>query len=492
MRAVLMATGFEEGLRPVVARVPTPLFEVGGKPMLHHALEVAAAHGCEKVDVLVAHLPEKVRESAGDGTRWGIDVEWHAVSNESAAWRHVKAMISDGLGSQVLIGRADVIPLEGLPHTLVDSCFVLDAAGSWTGWGVVPTEALSALGEDRTPDDQLREAVELVDGAFEVATRVIDVRTWSGLLEANKLVVQGKAEELLLNAREVEPGIWLSRNVMLHPRARVQAPVLVGENTRVGAGAVIGPGAILGADCIVADGARVAESVVTSRTYVGESLDVEECIVEPACLVNVALDAAVPVTDQFLVGDLSRGAMRRWLGHTMERALGVVALLPATPLLLAGWVLALAAGRHGLHRAACVRLPAGADPRHWKNFEVLSFGARSIEAGSRGLADRLLISLRLDGLPGVFNIIGGTMRFAGQPPRSREEIEEMNDVWRGVYLVGRTGFANLTDVQHGSDANDDERYACESFQTVTSSPMRDLKLFMRWAFGPRGQGGRRG
>ena len=74
MKAMILAAGRGERLRPLTDRVPKPLIEAGGKPLIAWHLERLAAAGCSEVVVNVSHLGERIVERLGDGAQWGLRI----------------------------------------------------------------------------------------------------------------------------------------------------------------------------------------------------------------------------------------------------------------------------------------------------------------------------------------------------------------------------------------------------------------------------------
>jgi MurNAc alpha-1-phosphate uridylyltransferase len=72
MKAMILAAGRGERLRPLTDRVPKPLLEAGGKPLIGWHLERLAAAGCREVVINVSHLGERIVERLGDGAAWGL------------------------------------------------------------------------------------------------------------------------------------------------------------------------------------------------------------------------------------------------------------------------------------------------------------------------------------------------------------------------------------------------------------------------------------
>ena len=72
----LLAGGLATRLRPLTEKIPKSLVEVNGEPFLAHQLRLLRSHGIRRVVVCVGHLGEMVEEFAGDGSRFGLQVEY--------------------------------------------------------------------------------------------------------------------------------------------------------------------------------------------------------------------------------------------------------------------------------------------------------------------------------------------------------------------------------------------------------------------------------
>jgi len=74
MKAMLLAAGRGERLRPLTERIPKALVPVAGKPLIAWHLERLAAAGCREAVINVSHLAEQIVDYVGDGARFGLKV----------------------------------------------------------------------------------------------------------------------------------------------------------------------------------------------------------------------------------------------------------------------------------------------------------------------------------------------------------------------------------------------------------------------------------
>jgi dTDP-glucose pyrophosphorylase len=74
--AFIMAGGKGERLRPITNKVPKPLVEVGGVPLIHRLLRDLAEKNCRNVFISVNYLADQIVNSIGDGSNFGLNVNY--------------------------------------------------------------------------------------------------------------------------------------------------------------------------------------------------------------------------------------------------------------------------------------------------------------------------------------------------------------------------------------------------------------------------------
>lgn len=76
MRAMILAAGRGERLRPLTDHTPKPLLKAGGKPLILHLIENLVRGGMDEIIVNTAHLGEKIQDSLGDGRDFGAKIQY--------------------------------------------------------------------------------------------------------------------------------------------------------------------------------------------------------------------------------------------------------------------------------------------------------------------------------------------------------------------------------------------------------------------------------
>ena len=75
-RAMILAAGRGERMRPLTDTCPKPMLVVGGRPLIVWHLEKLAAAGFEEVVINHAHLGHVIEAGLGDGRRFGLRLHY--------------------------------------------------------------------------------------------------------------------------------------------------------------------------------------------------------------------------------------------------------------------------------------------------------------------------------------------------------------------------------------------------------------------------------
>ena len=76
MKAMILAAGRGNRLRPLTDKIPKPLIKVGDKTLIEHHITKLATAGFESIVINTAYLGEKIQSTIGDGSRYNIPIEY--------------------------------------------------------------------------------------------------------------------------------------------------------------------------------------------------------------------------------------------------------------------------------------------------------------------------------------------------------------------------------------------------------------------------------
>ena len=76
MKAVVLAAEIGNRMENYTENTPKTLIHVGKKPIISYILESFASNGIKEVIIVTGFQEEKIRKLVGDGSSWGLRVEY--------------------------------------------------------------------------------------------------------------------------------------------------------------------------------------------------------------------------------------------------------------------------------------------------------------------------------------------------------------------------------------------------------------------------------
>lgn len=112
MKAMILAAGRGERMRPLTDRTPKPLLPVGGQPLIVWHIRRLAAAGVREIVINHAWLGEQIEQTLGDGARYGVRIDYSR----------------EGTGLETAGGIATALPLLGdAPFMVINGDILTDA-----------------------------------------------------------------------------------------------------------------------------------------------------------------------------------------------------------------------------------------------------------------------------------------------------------------------------------------------------------------------------
>src|SRR4051794_38141859 len=348
MKGLILSGGKGTRLRPLTHTSAKQLVPVANKPVLFYGIEAMAQAGIEEVGIIIA--PEtgaEIREAAGDGSRFGIRIEYieqDAPLGLAHAVLTAEPYLGDSpfvmyLGDNLL--RNGIVALvDEFRRDQPDALILLTPVSDPQNYGVAeldgdrrvarlvekpeePKSDLALVGvymftpaifeAARSIEPAWRNELEITDAIQTLVDRGLRVdphivRGWwkdtgqvQDMLDANRLILDDLDERIdgeLIDSR-VEGRVVVEAGARLE-RASVRGPAIIGKGTTV-TDAYIGPYSAIGEDVVI-ENAEIEHSIVLS----GSSVRGLEGRIEASLIgrnVNIGRSPALPKAYRFVVGD---------------------------------------------------------------------------------------------------------------------------------------------------------------------------------------------
>ncbi len=347
MKAVILAGGEGARLRPLTSNQPKPMMPLANRPMLEHIIALLKRHGFDDIVITVAYLGNHVRTYFGDGSDFGVRLRYATEESPLGTAGSVRNASSE-LDEPFLVIAGDVL-------TDIDLGAVVDAH---TARGAFATIALKRVenpvefgivitAEDGTIERFLEKPTwgqvfsdtintgiyvlqpevfdlipegEVVDFSTDVFPAALeqgrtllghvsegyweDVGTLEAYVRAHADVLDGRVQ-VEVDGFDVGDGVLIGEGAFVDPLARIQGPVVLGDNCRIEAGAEIRQYTVLGTDVVVKHDAYVERAVLHDHVYVGPNARLRGCVVGRSTDIrgHARAEEGVVIGDECFVGE---------------------------------------------------------------------------------------------------------------------------------------------------------------------------------------------
>ncbi len=330
--AAILAGGLGTRLRPLTSRCPKPMVPVANRSALVHLLGLLRRHGIERVVVLLFYRPEIIRKALGDGSRFGLSIQYSEPQVDYGTAGAVRQALRL-LGERFFVLSGDVVSdidlramarfhaqreaaaTIALVRVLNPTSFgivVTDPEGrvlrfrEKPSWGQVFSDTVNAgvylleaaTLKDVPPNVETSFEHEVFPGLLRRGERLYgflhsgywrDLGTLDDYHQVNRDALTGEIRLEIPGQRTPEG--WFGKAVKVHKQAAVKGPVVLGDGVRIEAGAVV-ERSVVGNGCHVSAGARIVDSVLWERVEIGEAATIEGALV--ANDVRIGPHACVP------------------------------------------------------------------------------------------------------------------------------------------------------------------------------------------------------
>ena len=123
MSVAILAGGLATRLRPLTSTIPKALVPVAGKPFLLHQLEYLCSQDVCHVVLCTGYRAGEIEEVVGNGSAWGLKVEY-SEDGETCADRLGRKAAQDRPRDRAIVeGRRTGTSDEGLDHGADPRCY---------------------------------------------------------------------------------------------------------------------------------------------------------------------------------------------------------------------------------------------------------------------------------------------------------------------------------------------------------------------------------
>jgi len=448
------------------------MFKILDQPLIFHVIEFLAKHEVHEIHLVLSHLPYQIENFCEEGKRWGVKIEHHLAQEPEHPYRAIKILSELWDGSPVLIGKGDTLPdfdLDALKEEYENQkvpCLLSFSDETWSGWAIGAPE-LFRESTGKTAEEDFLKTLKRAPHQIRLTKHFLEIRNLQTLFLTNLSILKDDKYHHLVpfTSKSVEKGLWVSRGVKIHRTAKIFPPAFIGEYSQIQENAKVGPNVVLEKNCVVENQTNVENSLILQQSYLGEGLNVNECIIDRHYLYNFKHKSRVIMNDDMIISELSSPPCpKKMVVNFFERAIALALLLLFSPLFLCLLPFRWFKNREVVH------IPTGIDKNLWKTYQIYTLPSK------KGSNDDGFIA----SLPMLYNVLKGDLHFVGTEPRTFREVYLMPPEWRSIYLKSKTGLLSIVAVDLGENPTSYQKFSAEAYYTSNMSLFLDISLFFRW------------
>ncbi len=326
MKAIILAAGEGQRLRPLTENMPKVMITVGNKPILQYVIEALVDNNIRDITIVVGYHSEKIRQYFRSGRLFGAEMRYvlhkkqlgtaHALyqakTDKEFILLHGDNIISKGCISAIL--KSEKNSILGIFSRASSKYGIIEHAGKtvnriiekplgagenliFTGIGHFDAELFDLIKEflDQGIYD-LPEVLNSIRGLKLIrATDCVwkdAIYPWD-LLELNSWVMKkttrclsGKIESAnIIGDVEIGAGTTISAG------CHIRGPVRIGKNCYIGPNSVILPYTSIGNDVSIGALSFIKNSIIMSSTSISHQASIEGSVIGRGCVIDVGFMA---------------------------------------------------------------------------------------------------------------------------------------------------------------------------------------------------------
>jgi NDP-sugar pyrophosphorylase family protein len=324
MKAMVLAAGFGERMRPLTETRAKPALPLLNRTLIVHTLNYLQRHGVSEVVINLHHQPDSIRGTVGDGSRSAIKVSYSeepVILGTAGGLKRAEAHFR-GSGSFVMINSDSITDCDlgsalkkhresGALATMVltsprreedygvvevdERDRIVRIAGrpegnplpqtgryTFTGLHVMEPEILDAIPADG-PSEINRDIYPRLLSEGKMIRAFVHSGFWRELgnprlyIDGSIALLSQGGDASLKDLRASE-GIYLDR-VSLPPGTVTEPPILLGRGTNLGRSCSLLGGVISGRQVQIGDGCGISSSIIWDGARIGDGVKLTDCIV---------------------------------------------------------------------------------------------------------------------------------------------------------------------------------------------------------------------
>jgi glucose-1-phosphate thymidylyltransferase long form len=365
----MMAGGKGTRLRPLTLIRPKPMIPLVNKPIIEYTVDRLKKFGFNDIIMTLNYMSTNIKNYFKDGSKFGVDIRYSVEKwplGTGGSVKKAEKYIDDTfmvVSGDVLtdVDFKDVLKFHKEKGALVTMVLTEVEDPSHFGIAVMdkenkiteylekpsPEEAFSNVANTGIyifePEifDFFQNDEEEVDFSKDIFPEVIkkdagiygyifngywnDVGRPETFMKATYDILDQKMEQNFYKSK-IEEGIgkigniWVGENVLIDKKARIEGPVVIGNNCTIEKGCKISKGSVIGNNVSIGKDVKIDGAVILSDSIIEDNSFLTGCIVDTKCIIdkNTVLESGVVAGSLVEIGENSIIRSSRSITNNMK------------------------------------------------------------------------------------------------------------------------------------------------------------------------------
>ncbi|MFG0456237.1 sugar phosphate nucleotidyltransferase [Shewanella mangrovisoli] len=308
MQAIIFANRHGHELAPLDKQYCPALLPMGNRALIEYTLEDVANAGIVEVKLIISSHAKELEAHLGDGSRWGLKIDYF-LSREQESVNCVMSRLKLDFEQDYLVVRGDMLRSPCIKRFIDYSLkrplhLVLPIMADCNPGMLLLPSACNHLYLLDWPLERDPTVTNAMMEALPGQCALLD--SFESYLNVNLAIGDGSFTGLSPSGRPTPSGRHAK---FFHLGAKAQTGKLdqhtawgaIGEQTWIAPDVDMHEQLIIGDQCVIEKNCRLSNSVILTNSFVGEGLNVDNCIISKNLLINVGFNTAIEVDDPRLI-----------------------------------------------------------------------------------------------------------------------------------------------------------------------------------------------
>lgn len=321
-KAVILAAGEGQRLRPFTRFKPKVMLPIASKPILHYVIEALEKNGVRDIVIVVGYRKEAVLDFFGSGEKFGVNIDY-VVQGQQLGTAHALKQAKGKVGDSFIVISGDNIVEADTISDLVredGNCLLVKEQQNVSKYGVVVVE--DGVVKDIIEKPEL-EAPNLVNtGVYRLTREVFDfieeenelptvlckmvhhryrinacetdsiwldvVYPWD-ILKLNNIVLPKISPTVggVVDSGVILKGlVSVGKDSVIRSNTYIVGPVVIGESCEIGPSVCIFPGTSIGNNVCIFPFTEIRNSVIGDDVEIGSNSTIHDSIIDKGCVLK--------------------------------------------------------------------------------------------------------------------------------------------------------------------------------------------------------------